>query len=117
MEPIVVVMTKNVGSDTKQLHRSPLRTLVVFSVAFGVLCVMIDWLILGDMSPLSDSFLDSVSLRNFVRQLHLPTYFLLVFLQPDPPLDEIVAYGSVFLQWFVISLLVGLAIYGLRQRR
>ena len=107
----VIAMTKEPGLSGRKRFLSPIGILTLLSAGFALLCVIIFWLILGDASPLSEYFLYHVTLPNFIRSLHIPTYLLLVIFRPQPPFEEIVGYGSVFLQWFFVSFVFSMAVY------
>jgi hypothetical protein len=89
----------------------------LLSAGVGLLCVFLVWLILGDSSPFNEYFLYHVTVPNFVRWLHVLTYLLVVILRPQPPLEAIVVYGSIFIQWFVVAFLFGMAVCGLLKLR
>jgi hypothetical protein len=104
-------MTRAGFSRTKR-RLSPIGIITLVSASFALLCVTIFWLILGDASPLKEYFLYHVTLPNFIRGLHIPTYLLLVIFRPEPPFEEVIAYGSAFVQWFLVGFLLGITVYG-----
>lgn len=96
---------------------SPIGKATLLSASFALLCVFLVWLILGDWSPFNEYFLYHVTVPNFVRWLHVLTYLLVVILRPEPPFEEVVVYGSIFIQWFVVAFLSSIAVYGLLKLR
>ena len=108
----MIAMSNGAGFSGAKRFRSPLGKATLLSAGFASLCVFLVWLILGDWSPFKEYFLYHVTVPNFVRGLHAPTYLLQVIFRPEPPFEEIIGYGSVFVQWFVIAFLLSGAVYG-----
>jgi hypothetical protein len=111
MELIVIVMISETEFSGMKRSMSPIVIVTLLSAGFGLICAIVVWLILGDTSPLSEYFLGHVTLPNLIRKLHIPTYLLLVIFRPQSPFEEIVAYGSVFVQWFLVGFLISITVY------
>ncbi len=78
------------------------------SAGFALLTMTATWLVLGEGSPLRSFFLYHVTIPNIVGRLLVVPFLLLTVFRPSSPWEEIVGYGSEFVQWFVIGYLLSL---------
>ncbi|GEM_PF-1453077 len=85
---------------------------VSVSAGFALLAMTMTWLVLGEGSPFRPFFLYHVTIPNIVGKLLVIPLMLLIVFRPSSPWEEIVGYGSEFIQWFVIGYLLSLIFVG-----
>ncbi len=91
-----------------------MRKKYIYSLLFGFGAVLLLWLVKDESSPLVNHFApDSVPLSELWTGIHFHLFLLmLAFRIPDNE-GHWFFYSAVFIQWFLIGLLV----YWLRHRR
>lgn len=88
----------------------------------GVLFVLgfflMDWLVVGESSPLNAYLLNHVSVPNFWRTLHMMPYIAGMVLSRNVHQPNPVGYlAAAAVQWFIIGFLVSFFIQGMREDR
>jgi hypothetical protein len=78
-------------------------SVLIASLGFALFAVLVDWLVLGETSPLKPYFMYHVTIPNFVGRLLVLPYFALIIFRPRPPFEEIIGYGLEFIQWLVVG--------------
>ena len=91
---------------------------VLFSLVVGLGAVLVNWLILGDSSPLHEYFLRHAP---GIRGVWLPLNFIPVLLSVIASSshgggNELVYVVMVFVQWFTIAFVVSSFLTRLRHR-
>ena len=79
---------------------SKCRLRLSLSVALGA--CLVSWLVIGETSPFADYFLWHVGIPNLWSSLHVFPYLLMMIVQPSF-FEDVLLYGSVFLQWLLIG--------------
>ena len=84
------------------------RRKLIFSSAFAGAALALNWLILGETSPLYQYFLWNVGIPNFWGRLNTIPYIVALVLSSD-----MIFWAAFVAQWF----LVGLLFYSLLKRK
>ncbi len=86
---------------------SKCRTILSPGIALGA--CFINWLIMGESSPLADYFLYHVEIPNLWRVLHILPYLFVVIFRTQI-IEVAIYYFLVFLQWLLLGYVVALLV-------